>query len=178
MISNDRIFGGRSARAALVYVFFAAAALSINGCPGLPGAQDTPKSVQVRFATFDIGSNDCEDIFSYGDFTATMTVTVQPSNEEVFTVTRTAELGSASFQADVQSIDFDEVADFELEAGESFDVEIRITEDDPIDSLEPQPWEESESFDFLTVASESFSFTNGPDCFSDDRFDITVTVSQ
>lgn len=141
------------------------------------GDANTPKSIRVDFNTFDVGSDDCEDTFSFGDFTVQMTVTVQPGNTEVLTESRFAELGSASFQATVQSTDLDRSATFTLQPGESFEVEIRVTEDDTINSLEPQPWQDSESFDHLTVNSNSFSFTNGPGCFSDDRVDITVTAT-
>ena len=53
-----------------------------------------------------------------------------------------------------------------------------MTEGDPVNSDEPQPWSDSESFDYLTVISGSFSFTNGPGCFTDDRLDVTVTVTE
>lgn len=141
------------------------------------GDANTPKNIRVDFNTFDVGSDDCEDIFSFGDFTVEMIVTVQPGNSEVFTASTMAELGSASFQATVQSTDLGESVNFTLQPGESFEVEVRVTEDDPINSSEPQPWEDAQSFDHLTVSSRSFSFTNGPGCFSDDRVDITLTVS-
>jgi len=167
-------------RAGAACLCLAAVALFPAGCiqiGDMNGDANTPKSIRVDFNTFDVGSDDCEDTFSFGDFTVRMTVTVQPGNMEVFTASRSEELGSASFQATEQSAALNETADFMLQPGESFDVEIRVTEDDTINSLEPQPWQDSESFDHLTVNSNSFSFTNGPGCFSDDRVDVTVTVS-
>lgn len=158
-------------------VLLTAAALSVAGCPstGLP-APDAPKDVQVRFRTFDIGSDDCEDIFSFGDFTVQVRVVVLPAGDEVFSVTRFAELGSAAFQSTVQSIDLNETAAFLLNPGEEFEVQVTIVEDDPIDSLEPQPWSVTRSFDYLIVDSESISIVNGPDCFRDDRLDFEINT--
>jgi hypothetical protein len=172
-----------SAISSLIILPVAALATGLaTGCmainPPDEKTEDQPKSVSVRFGTFDIGTDDCEDIFSFGDFNVRMTVTVQPGNEEVFFANRGAELGSASFQASKQSTNLDQSVDFELMPGESFDVAVRVTEDDPINSVEPQPWSDSESFDYLTLNSESFSITNGPGCFTDDRIDITVTVRE
>ena len=166
----------------------ASVALFSTGCVGPPGSpgdggdggdgMDLPKAVQVRFDTFDVGTDDCEDILSFGDFNVRMSVTIQPRNEEIFTANRGVELGSASFQANIQSTDLNETTNFELQPGEAFDIEIRVTEDDLINSVEPQPWDDSESFDFLTVISQSLAFTNGPGCFRDDRLDIVVTVTE
>ena len=165
-----------------VGLFGALTALLATGCVGLPGnggdGMDAPKAMLVRFDTFDVGTDDCEDIFSFGDFNVRMSVTIQPQNEEIFAANRDVSLGSASFQADVQSADLNESVNFELQPGESFDIEIRVTEDDPINLGEPQPWDESESFDFLTVTSRSLTFTNGPGCFRDDRVDIVVSVTE
>ncbi len=181
MLFSKPLFAGTFRRSGAVCFLSALAAFLSTGCPmpdGGGNGTDGPKTVQVRFDTFDVGSDDCEDIFSFGDFNVRMSVTIRPGNEEIFAANRAAELGSASFQATVQSVDLNEAANFELQSGESFDVEIRITEDDTINSDEPQPWEESESFDFLTVTTENLSFTNGPGCFSDDRVDIRVTVTE
>ena len=153
--------------------------LSIAGCPnaGLPGVTpDQPKDVSIRFRSFDVGSDDCEDLFSYGDFTVSLQVRVAPSGEEVFSVTRFAELGSAAFQAEVQSIDLDESTLFELQPGEEFEVLVTVTEDDPINSTEPQPWSETRTWQYLIVDQESVSLTNGPGCFRDDRLDFEITV--
>lgn len=159
--------------------FIATGTLSIAGCQGLGGlggGVGEPKNVQVRFRTFDVGTDDCEDIFSFGDFTVQMRIVVQPSGEEVFNTSRFAELGSATLQASVQSIDLDESVRFELLPGEEFEVQVTITEDDSIDSFEPQPWSETDSFDHLTVDTETVVLTNGPGCFSDDRFEYDIDV--
>ena len=167
--------GGRTT---LLVILASAGALSMAGCPvdGGGGLADAPKTIQVRFGTFDIGSDDCEDIFSFGDFTVQMRIVVRPSGAEVFSSSQFAELGSAAFQADEQSIDINETAEFELQPDEQFEVTVTITEDDPINSDEPQPWSESDTYDSLTVRSETVTLTNGPGCFRDDRLEYDIVV--
>lgn len=162
----------------LVLGLCAAASGLTAGCAGEPGGgEPQPKDVILRFRTFDIGSDDCEDIFSFGDFTVEMVVTIEPSGEVVFADSVFAELGSASFQATVQSIDLNRRAEFQLLPGEEFEVMIIATEDDPINATEPQPWSIVEIHRFDGVISESMSYTNGPGCFSDDRLDMRVVVN-
>lgn len=155
------------------------AALSLAGCPtDVAGIVDgPPKDVQLRFRTFDIGTDDCEDIFSFGDFTVQLDVYVMPAGDEVFTTSRFAELGSASFQATVQSIDLNETASFTLNPDEEFEIRVTITEDDPIDSGEPQPWTAVRTYNYLVGDSVASSFVNGPGCFRDDRLDYEISVT-
>ena len=145
------------------------------GCAGV-NPTDTPKTINVFFDLFDIGSDDCEDLFTRGEFTVSMSVTVQPGNDPQLSTSREFSLGDGVGVTTIQSAELNRTAFFELQPGESFDVEIRITEDDVINSEEPQPWEDSETFDHATVTTRSFSFTNGPGCFSDDRVDVDITV--
>ncbi len=158
-------------------VLLAAGMISMAGCPGagLP-SMEQPKDVQIRFRTFDIGTDDCEDIFSFGDFTVQVRVQVQPSGEEVFAMTRFAELGSAAFQATVQSVDLNESTTFALLPGEEIEIQVTVTEDDPINSSEPQPWSVTRTFDYLVVDDDSISLVNGPDCFRDDRLDFQIST--
>ncbi|MGE3182347.1 MAG: hypothetical protein AB7N71_12010 [Phycisphaerae bacterium] len=165
-------------RFAVVLVAAGVAGLLSGGCPAL-GPDNQPKEITVRFRTFDVGTNDCEDIFSFGDFRVAMSVDVElDETRRVTSKIRNAELGSAAFQTTVQSVDFDETIAFTLQPGKEFEIGISVTEDDPNDADEPQPWIDTEIFNFLTVSSRSITFTNGPGCFSDDRFEVTVTVAE
>ena len=153
---------------------------SIAGCPTLDtllppeGDQELPKSISVSFRSLDIGTDDCEDLFSRGDFTLDLFVFVEA--REVFQVTRFAELGSAAFQNDIQTLDIDEAIRFDLQPGERFEVSVTVTEDDTINSTEPQPWSFTREFDYAAVFSRDLSEGNGPGCFRDDRVDYTIRV--
>lgn len=168
---------GTAVRAAILGLCLAASGLAA-GCTGQPGGggEPEPKNVILRFRTFDVGTDDCEDILSFGDFTVDMVVTIEPSGEVVFADAVFAELGSAAFQATVQSIDLNRRAEFQLMPDEEFEVMIVVTEDDPINSGEPQPWSIIEIHRFDALITESISFNNGPGCFSDDRLDMRVVV--
>ena len=92
MNSADPVFTRFLRRPIPVLLPAASVILVSFGCMNLPGVGEAPKSIQVRFSTFDVGFDDCEDILSFGDFTVQMTVTVQPGNEQVFTASRSAKL--------------------------------------------------------------------------------------
>lgn len=165
-------------RTAGLCLCIAAAGLS-GGCTdgGANTGEPTPKSINLQFRTFDVGTDDCEDIFSYGDFNVNMVVTIEPAGDVVFNKNVGAELGSAAFQSGKQSVDLNQRVSFTLAPDEEFEIMVLVTEDDPINSNEPQPWSIMEVHRYDAAITETMSFTNGPGCFADDRLDMRIFVA-
>ncbi len=131
------------------------------------------KLIRVVFNSWDVGDNDCDSLTKGdGDFKYNLRVTRDGQTIAGPFTASNVKIGSG----EVRTLNLSS-GSFSLTPGQSFAVRIQMDEDDVSSLDEPPTWIDTKSYDYNSISSMSDTFTNGPNCFSDDRVNISISVS-
>lgn len=130
------------------------------------------KLITVTFNSWDVGDDDCDSATKGdGDFSYNLRVTRDGQTIRTFSASD-VKIGSG----DTKTLNLSS-GSFALTPGQSFAVRIQMDEDDISSLDEPPTWISTKTYNYNTVSAGADAFENGPDCFSDDRVNITISVS-